>query len=187
VSEVIRLVIDVLRTAWPLRIVYGWERGVYLFCGRAVCTLGPGIKLVCPGLSDVRPVSIVPWIAITPLQSVTLRDGSTLTYSATLTVVVRDPEAAYTRIDHYHDTVIELSARIVSEELEAAEIDRFEREYGKRARLMEAIREKINAECGRYGLEVQKLGMNNFVRGVRTVRLLLDRAVLGTDHPRAPA
>lgn len=94
-------------------------------------------------------------------------------------------DAAYTRVDHFHETVIELAARILSEELEDADVERFERSYGKRTRLMDEFRKTINEECRGYGLEVVALGMNNFVRGVRTVRLLLDKAVLGGHERQA--
>lgn len=178
-TEVLRLLLDLLQPLWPLRIVWEWQRGLYFVGGRCVGVVGPGLKVVVPYLCDVRPVSVVPEIHQTPLQTVTLRDGSALTYSASLTVVVNDPRAAYTRIGHYAETVVELAARVLSEGLADADPKRFDPARGKRDKLLDELREEINQACGAYGLAITALGLNNFARGVRTVRLLLDRAVLG--------
>jgi hypothetical protein len=170
-----------------VRIVAEWEMGVYLVAGKYRGTVGPGLKLVFPGLCDVRCVPVVPEIYSTSLQSVTLRDGSNLTYSASITVVVRDAAAAYCKIGHHAETVVELAARIVSEGLADADPERFDPARGKRDRLLNELREDINEVCNRYGLDVTCLGFNNFVRGVRTVRLLLDQAVLADPYRKPDA
>lgn len=177
--DVLKLLADLLQPLWPFRLVWTWQVGLYYIAGRYQGTVGPGIKLIIPYLCDVKCVCVVPEIYTTPLQTVSLRDGSTLTYSASLTVVVRDAAAAFNKVGHYSETVVEMAAAMLSEGLADADPDRFDPARGKRDRLIAELRETINDAAREYGLEVTALRINNFVRGARTLRLLLDRAVMG--------
>ncbi len=182
--ELIRFLLETAGQIMPCRLVWSWQQGLVYFCGRYQYTTGPGIKLIIPFLMDVRTISIVPEICTTPLQTITLRPdkdgnaGKTLTYSASLTVVVIDADAAYNRVGHHTETLIELAGRVVSERLADADPDRFDPSYKKRANLIEEIRGAVNETAKPYGMEVTALGLNNFALGVRTIRLLLDKAVL---------
>lgn len=181
--EVIRLIIDTIGAVVPFRLVFQWQKGLYYFCGRYQFTTGPGLKIICPGLCDVKLVSIVPEIHTTPLQTITLRDGRNLTYSASLTVVVVDANLAWNTLGHFEETVVELAARLVSVGLADAEAKRFDPTRGMRDRLVEELRAEIDAAVKVYGVSVTALGLNNFALGVRTIRLLLDRAVIGDKIP----
>ncbi len=178
-ADLLKLLMDLLQPLWPFRLVWTWQVGLYYFAGRYQGTVGPGLKVIVPYLCDVKYISVVPEIYTTPLQTVTLRDGSPLTYSASVTVVIRDANAAYNRLGRYAETVVEMAAAILSEGLADADPDRFDPARGKRDRLLSELRADINDAAREYGLEVTALRVNNFVRGARTVRLLLDRAVLG--------
>ncbi len=181
--ELVRLIIDTAGQLLPFRVCWAWQKGLYYFCGRYQFTCGPGLKLVFPGLCDVKTVSVVPEIYTTPLQTITLRDGRSLTYSASLTVIVVDANLAYNTLGHFQETVVELAARLVSVGLADADVERFDPARGKRDRLVEELRGELDRAVKVYGLSVTALGLNNFALGVRTIRLLLDHAVLGQkDH-----
>jgi regulator of protease activity HflC (stomatin/prohibitin superfamily) len=182
-ADLLLKLIDHLAAIVPLRIVRHWERGVYLVAGKHRGTVGPGLKLVIPGICEIIRVAVTPEVYTTPLQTITLRDGSALTFSASAVVIVTDAAKAYLELGHYIETVQELVAAILSEGLADAEPERFDPARGKRDRLLDEQRRKINAELDRYGLRVESLRLNNFARGVRTVRLLLDRAVLYGGAP----
>lgn len=182
-AELVKLLVELLTMLWPFRIVWRWQRGVYFVSGRDVATVGPGLKLVFPFLTDVKMVSIVPEVYTTPLQIVTLRDGRSLNFSASVTVVVRDARAAYTKIGHWAETVVELAAAVLAAELADVEVERLDPKRGRRDRLLAELQGSINETIREYGLEVITLRMNNFAIGLRTLRLLLDRAVL---HPQPP-
>lgn len=175
--ELLRFALDVAGNLLPFRVVWQWQRGLVYLCGRYQYTTGPGLKLVVPYLSDVRCVSVVPEIYTTPLQTITLRDGRALTYSASLTVTVVDPHLAFNTLGHWSETVVEMAARQLSVGLAAAEAERFDPTRGKRDRLVEELRKEIDAATRVHGLEVSAIGLNNFALGVRTVRVLLDKAI----------
>lgn len=183
-GEFVRLILDLFTQLSPFRIIWQWEMGVYFVAGRYWRTVGPGLHLVVPYLCDVRRVLVVPEIYTTPLQTITLRDGSTLTYSASVTVVVTDPAAAFNRLGHYTETVVELAASVLSDGLADADPARFDPARGRRDKLLDDQRKAINGELEGYGLEVTALRLNNFARGVRTLRLLVDRAVLPAGGPQ---
>lgn len=177
-GEFIRLIAELIQPLWPLRIVWEWEEGLYYVGGRYKGTVGPGLKFVVPYLCEVRRVPVVPEVYVTPLQTVTLRDNSALTYSASLTVIVRNAERAYNRLGHYQETVVEIAAAMLSEGMADAEPGRFDPARGKRDRLLEELREAVNKVIEEFGIELTALRLGTFARGVRTMRLLVDTAVL---------
>jgi regulator of protease activity HflC (stomatin/prohibitin superfamily) len=178
-----KLLMDVVTLLWPFHLVKTWEQGLYFVCGRYQWTCRPGLKLVIPWFCEVKCVSIVPEIETTPLQTVTLRDGQTLTYSASLTIQVVDAERAYNRVGHWSETIIELSAGVVSACLADAEPRRIiDPSRSKRENLLDEIRDEINAVASAYGVEVRALRLNNFALGIPTLRLLMDKSVLETKH-----
>lgn len=185
-GDLILKLIDLGAHLIPFRIVRHWERGVYLVCGRYWRTVGPGLKLVVPFLCEVCRVPVVPEVYLTPLLSVTLRDGRALTFSASVTVVVTDAAKAFLELGHYAETVQEIAAAVLAEGLADADPRRFDPAHGKRDRLLADLRADVNAEIARYGLEVTAVRMNSFVLNPRTLRLLLDRAVLPQQPPAAP-
>lgn len=177
--ELIRFILDSAGSLIPFRVVWEWEMGLLFLFGKYQRTLGPGLKLVCPGVTEVQKVAVVPEIHTTPLQTISLRDDRILTYSASITVVVVDPERAFTKVGHYAETVVELAGRVVSSELADAKPERLDPERGKRANLIEEIRKEVDDKARAYGCSVTALGLNNFAMNVPTVRLLLDKAVIG--------
>lgn len=178
-GEFLRLLLDFAAHLSPVRIVYSWQRACYFVAGRLVGVVGPGLKVVVPYLCDVRPVSVVPAVYGTPLQTVTLRDGRTLAFSASVTVQVTDPAAAYTTLDHYEETVVEIAAGVLSDGLANADSDRFDPAPERRGLLLIELRDEVNAAIRHHGLSVSAVRLNNFVLGVPTVRVLADRATLG--------
>lgn len=181
-TELLRLVVDIIQPLWPVRLVMPWQKGLYFLCGRYCGEVNPGVWPILPYFGDVKCVSVVPEVYPLPLQTVTLRDGSTLTYSVSITVVVRDAAKAYLKLGHYTETVGELAAAMVSEGLADADPARFDPARGKRDRLLDEIRQELNKEIGQYGVEATAVRLNNFAKGIRTLRLLLDKAVL-TEGP----
>lgn len=177
--ELIRFLLDSAGSLIPFRLVWEWERGLRFFVGKYQRTVGPGIHFVIPGLMEVKKLSVVPEIHTTPLQTITLRDNRTLTYSASFTAEVVDPYLAYNKVGHYEETVVELAGRVISQELADADPTRFDPARGKRDNLIEEIRRELDEASRKYGVSVTALGLNNFVLGVRTIRLLMDRAVIG--------
>lgn len=175
--DLMRLVMDILAFAWPFRKVYQWQVGLYYFCGRYQGEVGPGLKLIVPYFCDVKTVSVVPAIYQTPMQTITLRDGRHLTYSASITARVTNGNLAYNTLDNWNLSIVESVSGVLSEGLASADPDRFDPARGKRDRFLDELRDELNAEIGQYGLVVDALRFNNFAV-LRAYRLIQDRAVM---------
>lgn len=177
-AELVRLLVELLERLNPFRIVWTWQRGVRFFCGKATRVVGPGLKVVWPLLGDIRLVNITPEPHPLPMANITLKDGSTLSYSAVITLVVSDPLLAYTRVAEWEESGLEEAAGVLSDELARCEVRRLDPERGKRDNVIEECRKSINEAIAEYGLSVAKITMPNFVRNIRLVRLILDKAVM---------
>lgn len=171
-SDFLRLLIDSISYLWPLKIVYEWERCAYYVCGHFWKTMGPGLKVVIPFFTDIQSEGIVPTIFVTPLQSIMLKDGGTLTFSATLTLSVIDVGKAYNSVMKWEQTSLELTAGLLAEKLADYDATLFEPE--KRGRLVGACKVSLGNALAEYGVKVHALRFNNFIRNMRVYRLFND-------------
>jgi regulator of protease activity HflC (stomatin/prohibitin superfamily) len=172
VTEFLRLLGEWLQYLFPLRRVDPWESGVCLVFGRYWRTVGPGVYLVLPWFADVVTVNVVPGVYMTPLQTVTLRDGTALTFSAAIEVQVEDARLAHCTIEAYTETVTEQARGLLAERLADVDPARFDPARGKRDRLMGELLEELNETTLGYGVRVRRLWFPDWALGVRTIRLL---------------
>lgn len=171
--------IDSIKYLWPLRIVMEWERCNYYWCGRFWRTMGPGLKIVPPFFAEIRYESVVPTIFVTPMQSIMLKHGGTLTFSATITLSVVDLDKAFNKVEKWAQTSTELASGLLADKLADSDSGLFEPE--KRGRLIGACKQSLNAALAEYGVKVHALRFNNFVQNVRIYRLFNDNAYISTD------
>jgi regulator of protease activity HflC (stomatin/prohibitin superfamily) len=184
VSDLILKLIEIAGHMIPFRVVWAWEVGLYFVAGKYRFQVRPGLKLVVPWLCDVRTVSTVPDVYTLSLQNVMLSDGSALTFSASVSVVVTDASAAYLKLGHYTETVQEIAASVIAEEMARLSWDQIMPEdRAEWAAVRDRIRIAVNNEIGQFGLNVVSLRLNNFFRGP-TVRLLTDPAAIGSSIQR---
>lgn len=161
---------------WPFKVVHKWEKGVWYIWGRYVGTVGPGIYPYLPFFMDLRPVSVVKSSWGTTMQTITLRDNRTLTFSAMVTLKVEEPDKALNNVEEWPETTIETVSGLLAEELAAVEPDKFEPQGGKRRNLLKLLVDEANKETLEYGVRVLSIRFNNFAIGLRAYRLLMDRS-----------
>jgi hypothetical protein len=177
----IQSLVDLLRSFWPFEEVTPWERGVYYVWGRhwrhwparkeLDWSVPCGIWFVPPFFAKLRPAPIVPGVTATPLQQITTRDGKPLSFSAAMTWSITDPVAAY----HNVERVLEVCAD------KLADVDPPRLDGEKRRRLLTDMKKWVNEELGEFGCQAHAIRFTNFIigdKGVHTVRLLQDRALL---------
>jgi regulator of protease activity HflC (stomatin/prohibitin superfamily) len=176
VSDLLRAIIDLFRAVWPFRIVQTGQRGaVYLF-GRYQGWVSPGCYPFLPFFSDVVPVMVVPEPWPTPLLNISLRDGTMLTFSAMVTLRVEDVGKAMNSVVDWSESCLERVAGVLSESLADADPKRFDPGSGRRDRLVEEIRQAADVKTGEFGVRVVEITFPNFALGVRSFRLISDRA-----------
>jgi hypothetical protein len=157
VAELLRLIVDVVGLLFPFRLVRASNRGLYFFCGRVLATLDPGVYPVVPWFCDVVPVSVVPHVYQTPLQTV-----GQCSFSASLVVTVVDAEAAWTTLERWDESVVELATAALSEAVRAAD----------GLPDVTAVTASINHELRPHGLVVSRVRLLDFVQDAPVIRLL---------------
>ncbi len=177
-TELIRLLLEVWEKIWPLKRVKRWEMGVELVWGWHWRNVGPGIYPVLPFFMDLFVVSIAPKTFCLPLQFITLRDKQSLNFSATIDVQVVDAGLALMGIEHWEETTAERVSGLLGERLGDVDPKRFDPAYGVRSRLLEELREEADKLTRAFGVTVRAIRFSNFAVGVRTLRLLAERATI---------
>lgn len=172
-GDLIRALVEIVQFLWPLRTVHTWERAGYYVCGKWWKEVGPGLKVVVPWFTHVETVSVAQALAGTGREDITLKDGSTLSFSAMATLRVVDVYKALNEVEHYHDSTQELIGSYLADKLAEVDPDRLTPE--KRARLFGDLRRGLAAEAAEFGVEITKLRFTSLVTKVRTYRLLMDQ------------
>jgi regulator of protease activity HflC (stomatin/prohibitin superfamily) len=172
-GELVKLLIDALQFAWPFRRVLEWERGGWMVCGHWRREVGPGVYFVIPWFIDVHEISVAEAICGTPRQDITLKDGTTLSFTASATVQVVDVSKAVCTVDEYRETVQELVAAVLAERLAEVDADRLLPD--KRGRLMADLKRWVADEAKEYGVEVKRVRFTSLMQNVKAHRLIIDQ------------
>lgn len=166
--------LELLKDLWPFRPVQAWERGFYTILSKPRRNVGPGIWPVIPLFTDVKCESIAPAIVRTPLLWLTLTDGTTLSLAVAARMQVRDVRAAICDVDDYRETVQELLTALTASRIQEADPKRLDPE--KRGRFLSGLVRSVNAETSRFGVETTEVWFTSYAVGVRTYRLVTDKA-----------
>lgn len=171
-------IVSSLDFLWPLKQVQEWENGnIYLF-GRYIRTVGPGQYVVVPWFMKLIEVTMVPSVEYTRLQTITMRDQRQLTFRASLTLKVEDAGLAINGVERYQETVKELAGGILAEELATVDPEKFDPRWGRRDRLLELLRDQIDAQTQEWGVRVLAVRFPDFAIGLKTYRLLTTDSAL---------
>lgn len=171
-TDFLRLILEIFQYIFPLRKVEQWEQGVVYVFGRYWKTVAPGVYPIVPWFMEVREVSVVPGVLVLPLQTITLRDGRALTFSASVGYQVLDAERAMNSVERYEETASELASGLLAERFADVDPARFDPARGRRDRLLAELAEELNEATRIFGLEISRVMLANFAMGVRTYRLL---------------
>jgi regulator of protease activity HflC (stomatin/prohibitin superfamily) len=158
-ADLLRLVVDLAGLLFPFRIVHTWERGLLFVFGRCVRTVLPaGVYPILPWFTDIRPISVVPSVHQTPVQTI----GGT-TFSLSLVLRVFDPWAAWNTLEAWSESSVELASAVAAAYL---------RDSAGSEPDTEEMRGALNDELRPHGVEVLRLRFNDYVVDAPVVRLL---------------
>lgn len=178
-ADLLRILLDVISFIWPLRIVWQWEMGAYYIIGRYWRDVKPGLYPVVPWFMDVRTEGFVSQTFVTPLQTITTKDGGTLTFSASMKLRVVSLGKAYNNVLQWSETAMEDASSALSEKLMDVEVNRLE--SAGRGRLLASCKQMLSQELEEYGLAIDEIRFNNFVRNMKVYRLFNDQAYRNND------
>ncbi len=175
-TDLLRLLVEVFQYLWPFRPVHQWERGCYYVLNRIWKEVGPGVWPIIPYFMDVRATGIVPDPIIGPRQDVTLADGSTAFFNASVIVTVLNVTKAINDVHDYERAVIEIMERTVGMRLQEETAAKLSPEA--RGRFLAGIRREIDTQTQVFGVGVSSLAFPCFVLNTRTYRLVSDGVTL---------
>lgn len=178
IKELVDLIVLIVTYLWPFKTVMEWERGAYYINGHFWRDMGPGLKIVIPFFTELKTEGVVPAVFVTPMQTITTKDGGTLTFSAAITVIIENIGKAYNNVLNWDETAMELTSGILAEKL--AEVDASKLDPDNRGRLVGGCLTTLRNELSQYGIGIKALRFNNFVRNMKVYRLFNDQAY--TSH-----
>lgn len=173
VTDFISKLIEILQYLSPVKIIYQWENGCRYRFGKYKKTLKPGIYFIIPFFQEIKTDTIVPDLVQSPLQTITLSDGKTLTYSAQFTLRIYNLGLAYNNVSLFKETAREIASAGLADTfavLPSAEL----LNIPTRCAACDYAEKYINKSLEKYGMVCDKISLINFAIGMRTIRLITD-------------
>lgn len=142
-NELVKWIVSLLSDLRPWEIVLPWQRAVRVRFGKWTRIWEPGFHFRLPIFDAVKPVNTRLRIACVPSQTITTKDGKTLTVAANLGFRISDPLRAMLRLQAPESTCAALVqaeftrlitpcvlADIQASEIEAASLEALKAAYG---------------------------------------------------------
>lgn len=143
-----------------------WERGVHVRIGKNVKVLEAGLHLRIPFLDRVYVQTTRMRVVQSTIQTLTTRDGKTVTVLMSLGYTIEDIYKLYNTLYHTEQTLCNMMQGIIADEIYARDlIDCIP------SRLEELVSGKMKGED--YGLDFKYLKITGFAV-VKTYRLIQD-------------
>lgn len=181
-GDFVRALIDIFQYIWPFRIVRSYQGCVYRRNGLVVSAVrwspywfpmtGPGLYVIVPFFCDAEAFDVQPDPLTLPRQTITLRDGRSLTFQALMTMEVDDVVQAIEAVAGYVKSAQEIAAGKIANRLMIA--TREELDADNRGRLLGGMKQSVNAELGQFGCRCTALSFVQFVFEARTYRIFND-------------
>lgn len=114
-NQIVELITRLTRILVWWAVVNPWERALRVRLGKHVVKLGPGVHLKIPFVDAVFKQSVRRRLANLPLQTLTTRDGKTLSLSGVVGYAVADLDQLYATLQHAEDTIINLALAAIAD------------------------------------------------------------------------
>jgi len=168
-GDFLKLLLDSINYLWPFEIVHQWERGVVYIFGHYWRTVAPGLYPKLPFFTSIHCVAVVPDSSLSATQTITTRDGGTVTFSVISELEVIDAGLSNNRVmDHEEKAHKDLLAAIC-DILSTQPEGRLEPE--KRGGLLRTCVTEVNKSLSDYGMRCNHVEFATFVRNMRAYRL----------------
>lgn len=95
--------------------VLPWESGIRVQFGKKIKRLEPGFYWSIPIMHKTFIQSIRKRVCDLPIQTLTTKDGKTLTVKGMLGYDIRNVELLYTKLHHAQDTIVNIAAGEIAE------------------------------------------------------------------------
>jgi regulator of protease activity HflC (stomatin/prohibitin superfamily) len=159
-------------------IIMPWEQGLRVRAGRRQAVLGPGVHLRIPYLDVVYRQSNRLRLVDISTQTVTTRDGKSLTIGAALAFSVADIQKLYQTLHHAEGTLLNLAAAAIADQVSRRSLVECEP-----MELAAAVTGLLHLES--YGLQDGAVRITDFA-AIRAHRLIVDKRWCVRDGELTP-
>lgn len=168
-----------LKAAWPWKRVRPWEKAVRISYWPWLKE--PKIELLDPGVArefwffqEVQEVSVVEQVIMLKPQSVTTKDDVSVTFEATITYEVIDPEAHITKVHNPDESLVNRAMMHLSDRIRHVDWA-YLRDHQKG--LERSLRRTLTTQVTPWGIKVKNVGLTGIVRA-RQYRVYTDSSVI---------
>lgn len=162
----------------PFKVIPVYARGVRFFMGRLyehkghawTGTLEPGLWARCPWLWPIETINVVPQVTNLVTQTITTKDGQSLSFSANVEWEIVNATAAWTKVQDVENSVAFLCMSHLARKLRAYTLA--EAIEGGRD-LERSLEKSLSNRLSEWGVRVTDVGLTDMTRS-RAFRLYGD-------------
>lgn len=156
-------------------VVDPWEKALRVRLGKKIMEYGSGLHFRIPYVDVVfRNTTRLHFTSLDP-QTVTTRDGKTITFAGVFGYVIEDLQQLYRTVQHADSTIQALVMGALAQYIETHELAECQPDV-----IEQAVVNEVN--IAQYGLDDPQLSLTTFAV-VRTYRLIMDDHAIYSPSP----
>ena len=167
----IGLVIALLAASF--KIVPEYQRLVVFFLGKFQTVKKPGLRLILPGIQQMRRVDLRVITMDVPSQDVISRDNVTVKVNAVLYFRVVDPEKAIIQVEDYYNATSQLAQTTLRSVLGQHELDEM---LTERDKMNADLQQIIDKQSDAWGIKVSNVEIKHVDLDESMVRAIAKQA-----------
>ena len=168
--------IELLLSIFPrLQFLLPNEAGIRVTLGSRVRSIGPGYWWYWPLVQQISYGCVAPQVLDLPTQTVWTKDGKQITISLTIRFSVVDIEKALLKIHDFDSALQNLARGAMAEYINQHTLE----ECSDLGRLMQQAEKVVQKECRGWGLNIQRLYVDQAVE-CPALRILMNMPNLVT-------
>lgn len=159
--------------AFSFKIVPEYQRLVVFFLGRFQTVKQPGLRLVVPGIQQMRRVDLRVITMDVPSQDVISRDNVTVRVNAVLYFRVVDPEKAIIQVADYLNAISQLAQTTLRSVLGQHELDEM---LVERDKMNADLQQIIDKQSDAWGIKVSNVEIKHVDLNESMIRAIAKQA-----------
>lgn len=141
-----------------IRIIKQYERGIVFTLGKYSSMRNPGLNIIIPILQTMNKVDVRSTPVDVPKQEVITKDNVTVGVDAVVYFRVIDPAKAVLETTNYTYATAQFAQAALRDVVGNVEMDEL---LGKREEISQQIKQIVDAETDKWGIDVENVKMQN--------------------------
>ncbi|MFI4913959.1 MAG: slipin family protein [Steroidobacterales bacterium] len=156
-----------------IRILKEYERGVMFTLGRFTGVKGPGVRLVLPGIQQLKKIELRTVVLLVPKQDVISRDNVSVKVSAVVYFRIVDPEKAILQVANAWEATSQLAQTTLRSVAGQHEMDDL---LSQRDKLNAAIQQVLDQSTAAWGVKVTNVEIKDIDLDETMIRAMARQA-----------